>query len=362
MKYRQLGKTGMNVSCIGLGTGAISALDTKEAIPMIQRALALGVNYIDTARIYGVAEVSFGAALKGQREKVYISSKTVGKTKEEAWKQLHESLERLQTDYLDNYHLHDIRNEADLEARIAPGGPLEALIEAREQGLIRHIGCTSHTNCGVLIKALERFDFETILVPLNIVKRDALDELIPLCGEKGVGVTVMKPLATGMLPAQISLKWLLNQQVATVVPGSSTVANVEENSLIGAMEDTTLTADEEKQVDLWTRRLEHVRCRICMECEPCPVGIPIWNVLGTFGIYEKYRNLGPEGFAAKRWAAEVVEENRENLPELIKKIEACNDCGLCVERCRYALPIPELMRERVPGIRDMLRIWDEGAY
>lgn len=362
MKYRQLGKTGMNVSSIGLGTGAISALTTEEAVPMIHRALELGVNYIDTARIYGVAEISFGVALRGQRKKVYISSKTVGKTKEAARQQLDESLARLQTDYLDNYHLHDLRNEADLETRLAPGGPLEALIEAKEQGLIRHIGCTSHTDCRVLIKALERFDFEIILVPMNIVEREALDELIPLCIEKGVGITIMKPLATGMLPAPVSLKWLLNQPISTVVPGSSTAANVEENSLIGALEDITLTADEKREIDLWSERLNHVRCRICMECEPCPVGIPIWNVLGTFGIYEKYRNLGPEVFAAKRWAAEVVEDNRAAFPGLISRIEACNDCGLCVERCRYELAIPRLLRERVPGMRDMLRIWDDGGY
>ena len=205
MKYRKLGRTGMNVSCIGLGGGMLGSPNTDYAVQIVEKALELGVNYFDNARSYWDSEIKLGIALKGKRESVYISSKTNAVTKDEAWQHIHESLERLQTDYLDNYHLHGLQDEQDLYARIGSGGALEALIEAKEQGLIRHIGCTSHASRQLLVKAIKLFDFEIILVPMNIVEREPLDELIPLCLEKGVGITIMKPLETGLLPARLAL-------------------------------------------------------------------------------------------------------------------------------------------------------------
>jgi aryl-alcohol dehydrogenase-like predicted oxidoreductase len=170
MQYRKLGKTGLEVSAIGLGCAQLGSSCAEYAVKIVRRAAELGVNYFDTARGYSDSEVKLGLGLRGKREKIYISSKTGAKTKEGAWQHVHESLERLQTDYLDNYHLHGLREREDLEKRLGPGGALEALIEAKEQGLIRHIGCTSHTS-QALVMALERFDFEIILVPMNIVER-----------------------------------------------------------------------------------------------------------------------------------------------------------------------------------------------
>jgi hypothetical protein len=196
---------------------------------------------------------------------------------------------------------------------------------------------------------------------LSIVEREPLEALLPLCLEKGVGITIMKPVATGLLPATLALKWLLNQPIGTAVPGPSSVAEVEENSAVGSLDDITLSLAEEKEVERWAAKLEHVRCHICMECEPCPVGIPIGNSLGTFSIYEKYRNLGAETFAALPWVPQVVAENREKYPKLIKQIEACNDCGLCVERCPHDIPIPERLRALVPEMQNILSIWDEAG-
>jgi len=123
----------------------------------------------------------------------------------------------LRTGYLDNCHIHNLKLGQDIDQRLGPGGALEALIEAKEQGIIRHIGCTAHRS-DILLEALRRFDFEIILVPMNIVEREPLQKLIPVCQEKGVGVTIMKPLATGVLPATLALKWLVNQPIATCVP------------------------------------------------------------------------------------------------------------------------------------------------
>ena len=140
MHYRKLGRMGLEVSAIGLGCAQLASSCTQYAAKIVRRAVELGVNYFDTARGYGDSEIKLGLGLKGNREKVYVSSKTGARTKEEAWKHIQESLERLQTDYLDNYHLHGLSEGDDLEKRLGPGGALEALIEAKEQGWIRHIG------------------------------------------------------------------------------------------------------------------------------------------------------------------------------------------------------------------------------
>jgi len=358
MQYRKLGKTGLEVSAIGLGCAQLGSSDTEYAVRIVQRALELGVNYFDTARGYRDSEIKLGLGLKGNREKVCVSSKTGDKTKEEAWQRLRESLERLQTDYLDNYHLHGLRAGEDLEQRLGPGGALEALIEAREKGLVRHIGCSSHRS-RYLIKALQRFDFEIILIPMNLVEREPLDELIPLCESRGVGITIMKPVATGLLPAPVALKWLLNQSIATAVPGATRLEEVEENSLVGHLGDLTLTAEEEEQVARLAEQLERVRCRICRECEPCPVDIPIALTLGTDVMYDHYRTMGPEAFRFFPWSLEAVQEHVEPRRQTIAAIRSCTECGECEKKCPYGLPVIEMLRCMVGPMEDMLRIWQE---
>jgi hypothetical protein len=316
------------------------------------------VNYFDTALSYGDSEIKLGVGLAAERGKVYIASKTGAETRGEAWHHINESLERLQTDYLDICHLHLLKDAADVELRLGPGGALEALVEAKAKGLVRHIGCTSHCS-SVLIEALERFEFEVILVPMNIVEREPLDYLIPICLERGIGICIMKPVATGLLPPALALKWLLNQPVATVVPGATTVKEVGENSLIGYIEDLTLTKMELEEVARFAGKLEHVRCRICFLCEPCPVGIPIGATLGTDVVYAHYRNMGQAAFAAFPWSLERVKKDNERRRELIKQIKSCDDCGLCEERCPYDLPVSSMLKATVSSMSDMLRIWSE---
>ena len=357
MQYRRLGKTDMHVSVIGFGSIQISRSQTEHAVRVVHRALELGVNYFDTSRSYGDSEIILGEALKGRRETVYVSTKTSAKTRDGAWQHLQESLERLQTNYLDNWHLHNLKQGEDLDTRLGPGGALEALIEAREQGLTRHVGCTAHIS-RALIKALDRFDFEVILVPMNIVEREPLAELTPLCAQKDVGVTIMKPVATGLLPAALALKWLANQPIACAVPGCTTAEEVEENAAVGALDDISLTPGEESQVREWAERLEHVRCRICRVCEPCPVGIPIATILGTDAIYDHYRTMGPEVFAAFPWRRQHVPEYLEQRREVVRQIEACTECEICQLRCPARLPIIDMLRATIPAMKDMLSIWE----
>jgi len=357
VKMRPLGSTGLNVAPIGLGAAQLGSSGYDHAKDIIFKALDLGVNYFDTARGYWDSEIKLGKALKGERENVIVSSKTTGKTKEEAAQHIEESLQRLQTDYIDNYHLHALANLDDVDVRL--GGPLEALVEAREVGKIRHIGVTGHTFPSVLVAALKRFKFDTFLVPLNIVEREPLAELIPLALEMKLGVTIMKPIATGLLPASLALKWLMNQPISVAVPGATTVAEMEQNAMLGALDDHTLTTAEEVEVAKWALDLATDRCRICMECLPCPSNIEIPGTLGTDVMYNHYRTMGPAKFAEFPWEQSRVDDEWKDRESTIAKIDdhaACDSCMQCESRCPYGLPIVSMLRTMSPNMKDMLDI------
>jgi aryl-alcohol dehydrogenase-like predicted oxidoreductase len=357
MEYRTLGRTGLRVSAIGLGCVQIGSSRTKYATRIVRRALELGVTYFDVARGYGDAESKLGLGLEGRRQEVVVSTKTRARTRDDAWRDVNESLARLRTAYVDNYHLHGLRPGQDMDRRLGPGGALEALIEAREQGLIHHIGCSGHRS-EVLIEAIQRFDFEVILVPMNIVEREPLDELIPLCREKGIAVTIMKPVATGLLPAGLALKWLLNQPIASAVPGATTLEELEENALVG-QRDTTLSHGEQLRIQEIKGALEHVRCRICEACMPCPQEIPIATTLGTDVMYDHYRTMGPDRFRTFPWAPERIERDLPQRQKLIAAIDSCTRCGECEARCPYGLPVVELLQGAVPAMRDMVGIYGD---
>ena len=357
MRYRALGNTGLQVSSIGLGCVMLGSSTIDYAIRIVQRALELGVTFFDVARGYRDAEIKLGLALEGQRAKAIVSTKTSARRCDDAWRQLNESLERLRTDCVDNCHLHGLRSRQDIDERLGPGGALEALTRAKEQGLIRHIGCTSHRS-ELVIAAMNRFDFEIILVPMNIVEREPLEELIPLCHEKGVAVTIMKPVATGLLPAQLALKWLLNLPIASAVPGATTVREVEENALVGH-HDITLTAEEQARVEDLRAGLEHTRCRICGKCLPCPQEIRISYILGTDIMYDHYRTMGRDGFRSFVWSRATIEQDLPKRQKCIAAIKSCTRCGECEARCPYGLPIVEILQSLVPAMTDMVGVYEQ---
>ncbi len=357
MQYRDLGNTGLKASAIGLGCAQLGSSDTAYAVRVVEKALEMGVTYFDTARVYRDSEVKVGVALKGKRDKVVLVTKTTARTRAEAWESVRESLQRLQTDHVDVCHIHGLWDE-DFETRLGPGGALEALIEAKANGLVRHVGCTSHLS-SVLIKALHRYPFEVILVPTNLVEREPLEALVPLCMERGVGVTAMKPLATGLVPAHLALKWLLNQPISSAVPGATTIEEAEANSKVGGLKSFALTAPERAQVADLAQGLANVRCRICKKCEPCHVGISIGSTLGTDVMYDHYRTMGAKQFAAFPWSKLAVEQDVASRLKTVAAIKACDDCGKCEPACPYSLPIVKMLRSMVPNMEDMLRIYRE---
>jgi len=357
VEYRLLGNTGLRVSVIGLGCAQLGSSTVDHAAAIARRAVELGINYFDVAHVYDDAEAKLGIALEGLRDRVVLSTKIHALTRDDAWREINLSLERLRTDHVDNLHLHAIQAGEDLETRLGPGGALEALRRAQEEGLTRHIGCTGHQSAG-LLAALERFPFEIILVPMNVVEREPLERLIPLCLARGVGITIMKPLATGILPSRLALRWLASQPISTAVPGATTLAELEENAAVDTA-SLPLTPDEQAEVASLCAQLDRVRCRICQQCEPCPKGIPIGMTLGTDLIWDHLRNMGANAYHAFPWGRVAMEIDLPRRQQLIAAIEACDDCGLCEQRCPYNLPIIARLRAMLPGHYEIVALWQK---
>jgi len=194
LQKRKLGRTGLQVSIVGFGRTWISQISMDEAVKIVRRAFELGINYFDTAKLDGDSEEKIGVALKDVRDECILATKTASRTKSESLADFKARLHRLKTDRLDLIQFHGIDDKKTLRKAIGSGGSLEMCKKARSEGLVDYIGITSHKPL-LLIKAIETNEFDTILVPLNVVTRQALEELIPLAKELDIGVAIMKPLS-----------------------------------------------------------------------------------------------------------------------------------------------------------------------
>ena len=194
MEYITLGKTGLRVSKMGFGGIPIQRVTAEEAKALLEAVEAAGVNYIDTARGYTVSEELIGQAIEGRRDKFVLATKSMARDREAMAKDIETSLGNLRTDYIDLYQIHN-PSVQQLEQVCAPGGALEALLEAKEAGRIGHLGLTAHS-LEVFQRALELDWVETVMFPYNIVENQGAD-LMEQAAEKNVGFIGMKPLAGG---------------------------------------------------------------------------------------------------------------------------------------------------------------------
>ncbi len=328
MKYVQLGKTGLNISKVGFGGIPIQRITPEEARTLMQTVAAAGINYIDTAKAYTVSESYIGQAIAGMRDKFVLATKSMARTKEGMAADIQDSLNRLQTDYIDLYQVHN-PNMEQLRAVCAPGGALEALLEAKAAGKIRHIGLTAHS-AAVFEAGLSMDWVETIMFPYNIVETQG-EALMRRCAEQNVGFIAMKPLAGGALEdAKLAMRFICaNPDVTVVIPGMYSPEEVAEN-VAAAADDTPLTNEEQAQLRTIRAELGSNFCRRCNYCAPCTVGISIPSVFLFEGYLSRY-NL--EGWARERYATLSV------------KAGACIGCGVCENRCPYHLPIRQMLKK-----------------
>ena len=269
MQQRELGRTGVQVSAVGLGGFHMGkAPDMQTAIRLVRTAIDGGITFMDNCWDYhhGKSEIWMGAALlDGYRQKVFLMTKLDGQSKQAAAEQLRQSLRRFGTDYIDLVQMHEIIRSSDPETIFAREGAIEALLEAREQGLIRYIGFTGHKDPDIHLKMLNHADFawDAVQMPLNSLDahfRSFEQRVLPVLVERGIGVLGMKPLAggralhSGAVTADECLRYVLSLPTSVVITGCETVEQVEQ-ALRAGRDFTPMTADE--RADLLRRTQPH---------------------------------------------------------------------------------------------------------
>lgn len=327
-----LGKTGLNVSKIGFGGIPIQRLDQDKATDIIRELKNQGINFIDTAMGYTVSQKYIGNALKEVgRDGFYIATKAMGYTYDSMKKFIEQSLEDLQLEYIDLYQIHNCSKEEQYQNVISDDGALKALKEAKEKGIIKHVGVTSH-NISMIERFLDIDIIDTIQFPFNIVEQQAV-EVFKKAKAKNIGVIAMKPLAGGAITdGQLALKYILSTGLVDIaIPGMDSVEQVEKNAEMGRKE-LSLNADDNEKIAKIRKELGNDFCRRCGYCMPCPQGI---DIPGMF-LFEGYATR----YNLKDWAM-----TRYN--SLKVKADACVKCGLCETKCPYELPIRKKLEKVV---------------
>jgi predicted aldo/keto reductase-like oxidoreductase len=326
-----IGKTGLEVNQLGIGGIPIQRVDEETAVGVILHAVEKGVDFIDTARGYTTSERRIGLALKQTDRRVVICSKSHNRESDGIRADIEESLKQLQRDYIDIYMTHFIKDEEEYRKVISPGGALEGLKKAKEEGLIGYIGMSCHL-LDLYEKILDDLPFETIMVCYSFLEPAAEEKVIPKAIEKGVGVIAMKPFSGGVIEnPRIALKYVLKQPGIVVIPG------VEDKDLFDEnwetyQEGLDLNEAEKKEIEEFLKRYDKVFCRRCDYCQPCSEEIPIQLILGMKSL-------------VKRSGRQFFESPR--MQPGMDRARKCSECEECMSRCPYNLPIPDLIKKNL---------------
>ena len=358
MEKRRLGRTDLEVSLLGFGGFHLLEIPTEEAQDLLNYYLDHGGNYIETAAEYGhgESERKIGPIIADRRDEIVLASKTPKRNKQEAKEEVEESLERLQTDYLDILFMHHVETQEELEKILAPGGALEAAKELQEEGKIGHIGISMHGQPDVLIEAVKTDEFDVVMATFNYFDRFNFPKLegklMPLANENDIGLVLMKPLADGFLwrSAEQAFRYAFSLPVSIVVTGMNTMEMVKED--IGYAKNFTPMSEEEKEkLFAEAEELGNYICRQCDECYDCPEGIDIKEIFKLEGYYDRQMRDGkprnPEKFALRdrlRFWFENQERAKREYAALEVQADQCTECGKCEEFCPYDLPIMDKLQ------------------
>jgi len=330
MQYVRLGKTGFNVSQVSFGGIPIqrgTAEDTKELVDKMEE---LGINYIDTARGYTVSEEYLGSALKGRREKFIVATKSMSRDYDSMKRDIDISMGNLKTDYIDLYQIHNIKT-ADFDLVFGDNGAYKALLEAKAEGKIGHIGITAH-GIDDLKRVVNEFSdkVETIMFPYNIVEIQG-EETLKEAKAKDIGTISMKPLAGGNLDDwKLALRFIALSGACDIsIPGMGDVEEVVKNASV-CSDLSPLNENELEEIQRLRKELGNQFCRRCGYCAPCTVGIDIPT---NFVFVNYLRKYGLKDWAKERYASFKI------------KADDCTECGVCEERCPYDLPIRDMLKK-----------------
>jgi predicted aldo/keto reductase-like oxidoreductase len=309
MNKRPLGKTGEKVSLLGMGGFHLLEISQSQVHDLLNRYLDMGGNYIETSASYGdgESERKIGKAVKERRDDYMLATKVDARDKDEALSTLERSLRHLETDYVDIWFMHAVQDRDAANAILAPGGALEAAEKAREQGKIRFIGITGHGQPFGLMHALQKYDFDAVMVPTNYYDHfnfpDISEKLIPLAQLKGTAVAGMKAFADGYLwrsPEQ-ALRFALSLPVSMIVAGMNKMEYLEKDIALAEKFEPLSHAEVG---DLY-READEYRNYVCRQCPKCDQikGIPVKRIFELEGWYDRQmwdgKVVNPEDYALR---------------------------------------------------------------
>ena len=337
MEYVVLGRTGLQVNKNGFGALPIQRISKEEAGKLVKKAFENGINYFDTARAYSDSEEKMGAALADVRDQVIISTKTAAQDAKEFWKDLEESLTKLQTDYIDLYQFH---NPAFCPKPGDGTGLYEAALEAKEQGKIRHIGITNH-RIAVAKEAVLSGLYETLQFPFSYLASEEEKELVKLCKETNTGFIAMKGLAGRLIHNSApAYAFMCQPEYSHVEPIWGVQREWELDEFLSYQDKSPkLTEELKTEMQKDKDQLAGEFCRGCGYCMPCPAGIEINNCARMSLML---RRAPQEAWLSEEWQ------------EKMKKIEDCLHCGNCMKKCPYGLNTPELLKRNYEDYQTFL--------
>ena len=323
-----LGKTGITVCRNGFGALPIQRIGKEDAAYLVRKAYENGVNFFDTARVYTDSEEKLGYATSSFRDKIYIATKTAAKNGEDLKKDLETSLSLLKTDYIDIYQFH---NPPFCPKPGDGTGLYEAMLEAKKEGKIRHIGITNH-RLGVAKEAIESGLYETLQFPFSYISGEKEMELLSMCRERGMGFIAMKGLAGGLLNNS-RVCYAFMSQFDNVLPIWGVQRERELDEWLSYNDNPPVMDEEVKSIIEKDRKeLSGDFCRGCGYCMPCPMGIQISECARMIQMIRRSPSQGQLGAEAQAMMA---------------NIHNCVKCGKCMDKCPYSLPIHTLLEKNL---------------
>lgn len=336
MQTVTIGQTGLTVNKNGFGALPVQRVAKEEAVHLLRRAYDHGVNYFDTARAYSDSEEKLGSALADVRNQIVISTKTAAQTAEAFWTDLATSLKTLQTDYIDIYQLH---NPAFCPKPGDGSGLYEAMVEAKAQGKIRHIGITNHRQ-SVAWEAIRSGLYETLQFPFSYLANAEDIAIAEACGAAGMGFIAMKGLAGGLIN-NAAAAYAFLAQYPFVAPIWGVQRECELDEFLAFQDNPpAMTAEIRALIAHDQQELAGAFCRGCGYCMPCPEGIQINNCARM--------SLMLRRAPSKAWTTAYWQEE-------MQKIEHCRHCGQCKSRCPYGLDTPALLEKNYADYQTFIR-------
>lgn len=335
METVRLGKTEIVTNKNGFGALPIQRISDEDAVYLLHKAYDSGITFFDTARMYTDSEHKVGLAFHGMRDKVFIATKTGAQNAEGFWKDLETSLKNLQTDYLDIYQFH---NPAFCPKPGDESGLYDAILKAKEQGKVRHIGITNHR----LVVAHEAIDsglYETLQFPFCYLATEKDIELVEKCKQADMGFIAMKALSGGLITNSAAAYAYL-AQYDNVLPIWGVQREKELDEFLSYITIPPVMNEEIRAlIDKDREELLGEFCRGCGYCMPCPAGIEINNCARMSLLLRRSPS-----------ASHLSQEGQEKM----MKIENCIHCNQCKNKCPYGLDTPALLQRNLEDYKNVL--------